>query len=257
MLRISRRSRATDNLQLATLTERIAGDLKIRRSVKLIFSSEVLTPMTSGIWDPKIVLPESARAWPRNTLEMSLTHELAHVKRRDTLWYLVGSLAAALYWFNPLVWWCRKRLVAESEFVCDDYVLLLGGEATVYAEELLSIARHVGRRRFALPVGAGMTRKSELEGRLMSILSDRKRAFGLNGLFVTIGIALTIALVAPLSGVQLQAVETDQKSKAADAAVVSSGETSKTVRPVLKAGDGYPSPDEFVPVTSYPETDLV
>jgi beta-lactamase regulating signal transducer with metallopeptidase domain len=58
-----------------------------------------------------------------------LLHELSHAKRLDCAARLVGQLACAVYWFNPLAWLALTWLQAESERACDDLVLRAGTKA--------------------------------------------------------------------------------------------------------------------------------
>ncbi|NIR79340.1 MAG: energy transducer TonB, partial [Gemmatimonadetes bacterium] len=57
-----------------------------------------------------VVLPEDYGRWSSGTLDRVLLHELAHVQRRDCSAYLVGELARAIHWPNPLVWLALYRL---------------------------------------------------------------------------------------------------------------------------------------------------
>ncbi|MFQ5498531.1 MAG: TonB family protein [Candidatus Zixiibacteriota bacterium] len=254
MLRISKRSKKTDKLNIIELTDSILAKLKPRRPVALTFSADISSPVTIGYWNHTIIFPKHAQEWPMRNMEMSLTHELAHIKRYDTLWYLIGSVTAVLYWFNPLVWICRRMLVTEAEIVCDDFVLKNGSCAPAYAENLLGIARHINRKQFVIPVGVGMARRSELEGRLVSIMSDRKRIVSVKNSIFTLGILSALAFVLPLSGVQLLAVETDNQATltgAHSAGEQSSDDTTKNEK--QKVNEENPDPNDFVAVATMPE----
>ena len=56
------------------------------------------------------MLPATARQWSDEQLRSVLLHELAHIKRRDTVVQLLAQIACALHWFNPLVWFAAWRL---------------------------------------------------------------------------------------------------------------------------------------------------
>ena len=98
-------------------------------------------PLTWGIARPRVLLPAGTEAWPADRLEAVLTHELAHVRRRDCAWQLVAEAACALHWFNPLAWAAARRLRLESEHACDDQVLIAGSRGADYAGHLLDVAR--------------------------------------------------------------------------------------------------------------------
>jgi tetratricopeptide (TPR) repeat protein len=99
-----------------------------------------------------------------------LLHELAHVRRRDWITLLVAEIAAAVYWFHPLVWLARREARRSCERACDDLVLDAGTKPSVYAAHLLGIVRSLKpARAAALPVMA-MARPSQFEGRMRAIL---------------------------------------------------------------------------------------
>ena len=68
-----------------------------------------------------------------------MAHEQCHVRRRDNLAMAIHMIVEALYWFHPLVWLIRVRLIEEQELACDEQVLRLGAEPAVYAESLLKV----------------------------------------------------------------------------------------------------------------------
>ncbi|MFW6079804.1 MAG: M56 family metallopeptidase, partial [Gemmatimonadota bacterium] len=143
--------------------------------VRLRESAAVRVPLSAGVVRPTILLPEGASDWPEARLASVLVHEMAHVRRRDALAHLVGRLACALFWFNPLVWRAARRLRAESERACDDAVLALGTRPSTYASHLFEIAHAAVGERGPVP-GLAMARPSEFEGRILDVLAaDRRR----------------------------------------------------------------------------------
>ncbi|HLQ78650.1 MAG TPA: M56 family metallopeptidase, partial [Terriglobia bacterium] len=48
-------------------------------------------------------------------------------------------LAETLFWFHPMVWVIRFRMIEEQERACDEEVLRRGGDPQVYAESILKI----------------------------------------------------------------------------------------------------------------------
>jgi hypothetical protein len=131
-------------------------------------------PITWGIVYPVVLLPDDADAWPEERRRFVLVHEMAHVKRLDALTQLAGQIALAFFWFDPLVWIANRRMQLEREHACDDYVLRHGTAPSHYAEELLAMVRALGTAapRASQPAFAAlaMARRSEFEGRMLSIL---------------------------------------------------------------------------------------
>ena len=60
--------------------------------------------MTWGVRRPLILLPESALYWPGERLHAVLLHEIAHIRRRDSLTQMLALVTCAFYWPNPFVW---------------------------------------------------------------------------------------------------------------------------------------------------------
>src|SRR4029079_6034896 len=68
--------------------------------------------------------------------------ELAHVARLDWAKLLLGRVATALFWFNPLVWVLAREAHQLREETADDAVLAADIPDTDYAELLVGVARH-------------------------------------------------------------------------------------------------------------------
>lgn len=112
----------------------------------------ITSPMTVGVWRPRVLLPTAAASWPADRRRVVLLHELGHVQRRDVLVQVGAQLACALYWWNPLTWLAAARLRVEREHACDDLVLAAGVRPSTYAAELLAVARSGAAPRTAAAV---------------------------------------------------------------------------------------------------------
>ena len=90
------------------------------RQVPLKLHGGLSSPVTVGFWRPVILLPAALLSgMPVALLEALLAHELAHVRRWDYLVNLLQSVAEALLFFHPVVWWLSARMRAEREQVAD------------------------------------------------------------------------------------------------------------------------------------------
>ncbi|MEM9888057.1 MAG: M56 family metallopeptidase [Bacteroidota bacterium] len=142
-----------------------------RENVQIYICSDFQTPMTFGFFRAKIVLPTEAISWSSKQLNMVLMHELAHIRRKDYLFHLIGLLTLGFYWFHPLVYLLQKWQQQEREKACDEYVLKQGIANTNYAESLIQVARnmlHKTSKRWdaSLPMAA----TSETKKRVLAIL---------------------------------------------------------------------------------------
>jgi len=194
--------RVQDGSWLA-LAQRIAERLGIRRPLTLLRGDRLGVPVTWGVVYPVVLLPEEADDWSEERRTYVLVHEMAHVKRLDALTQLVAQLATALFWFDPLVWYAARRMRAEREHACDDYVLRYGTTPSTYASDLLEMVRALGSPSYrgAQPAFAAlaMARRSEFEGRMLSILDPHLDRHPLRRRGTLALAALSLALVLPLA----------------------------------------------------------
>ena len=185
---------------------RAAGLVGLRREVRLLLSGETATPMTWGWLRPLVLLPAAAERWDEERRRVVLLHELAHVRRADWLLRLLARLVCSIYWFNPLAWAAARRLAVEQEIACDEEVVALGTRPSSYAGHLLAIARAAGAAARPVAHALDMARRSQMEGRLMSILEGGKRLPGGRGLTV-VALVLIAGLVPALAAIEPWAEE--------------------------------------------------
>ena len=114
----------------------------LKRPVQLLESALVQVPLVVGHVRPVILLPLGAVAGlSPNCLEAILAHELAHVLRRDYLVNLLQTVAEALFFYHPAVWFMGNCLRAERENCCDDTATaLVGGDPLRLARALTALA---------------------------------------------------------------------------------------------------------------------
>lgn len=185
---------------IRTLASGIARDLGCRRDIDVRQSARLSVPVTSGwIW-PRVVLPVGCEAWPESRLRSVLVHEIGHVARYDCLTHWLVQAGCALHWLNPLAWLAARRARLEREQACDDLVLRFGTRATDYAADLLTIARTLPRRG-ALTAAVAMASPTDLERRLVSVLTPQCARHGLRGGAVTASVLLTTLAVCAVAAV--------------------------------------------------------
>jgi bla regulator protein BlaR1 len=169
----------------------------IQAAVEVRLSQGLVEPGVVGLFYPILLLPEGIveRLTPAQ-LEAVLAHELCHIRRRDNLCASLHMIVEALFWFHPLVWWIGARLVEERERACDEEVLSLGNQASVYADAILQVCKLYLESPLACVSGVA---GSDIRRRIEAIMSNR----GVEGLnrakkFLLAG-AGSAALVAPVA----------------------------------------------------------
>ncbi|HEX6132845.1 MAG TPA: M56 family metallopeptidase [Longimicrobiales bacterium] len=195
----------------------IAAEMNLARPIQLLEGDQAAMPITFGVLRPTLLLPSSARSWSAARQSIVLRHELAHVRRRDSLSQLVAELGCALYWFNPLMWYAAYRMCAEREHACDDVVLQSGSRASDYAQELLEIAGSLRLRQVDAVAAIAMARRSHLRTRVVSLFDGRvRRERASTRLLVPAWIGAFL-LVTPLSSLTLELTDPVPEAARADA----------------------------------------
>jgi beta-lactamase regulating signal transducer with metallopeptidase domain len=191
----------------------LAKRLGLRRRVSLFQAESSVVPMTLGIFRPAIVVPNSWRTWTCEQRECVMLHELAHIKRFDVAYQLVGCFAAAIHWFNPLVWLALRQLRIERELACDDCVLEAGELPSEYAKQLVVVARAYQPSRPTVSVA--MASSARLDDRIRAILDTARSRLPLSHpTAITLSIAAltlfsTVAVIRPVE----RSVHADESPK--------------------------------------------
>lgn len=170
--RLTRPSRKAADHDLLAEARELARGLGLGGEIDLRLSPAVDSPLSWGLWSPRVVLPADADQWPEDDRKAALLHELGHARRRDVFTQTLAAVSCALLWFHPLVWLAAARMRDERERACDDLVLQSGIRSTSYAQCLVRLAREVSpdaRPRIAL---VGMTKGPDLTDRVERLVSD-------------------------------------------------------------------------------------
>ncbi len=184
---------------IVTALESASSQLRMRRPVTLLIYPGRTIPVVWGILRCRLLLPAAARHWNSEQLRSVLLHELAHIKRRDTLAHLLAQFACALHWFNPLAWFAAWRLGLERERACDDLVLASGVRPSAYAEHLLGVVTQLVPAPWTQSCGLAMARKSSLEGRLVAVLSQHLNRRGVTTALAAVVLLLGVGIAVPLA----------------------------------------------------------
>ena len=123
--------------------DEIAGRIRVSRPTKLIVSAAVQVPTVVGWLRPAVLIPIGAlTGLPAEHIEALLAHELAHVRRHDYLVNILQSIAEALLFYHPAVWWISSQLRNERELCCDDEAVAISSDAFTYVRALASLEAH-------------------------------------------------------------------------------------------------------------------
>jgi beta-lactamase regulating signal transducer with metallopeptidase domain len=127
---------------IQSFADRFTRILGITKQVRVFLSTKTETAETCGFLKPLILLPVSLiTRLSAAQVEAILVHELYHIRRNDYLINIIATSFRSLFFFNPFAQLLYKALERERELACDDGVLELGYEPSVYAEALFSLEK--------------------------------------------------------------------------------------------------------------------
>jgi len=152
------------------LRRRVSASIPLRENIYVC--DEVPSPFILGIAKPRIYLPSALDEAQRGSV---LSHERAHLARRDHWWKPLGFALLAVYWFNPLLWLAYTLLCRDIELACDERVLrgMDAGQVKDYSSALLACS--VPRRMLAAcPLAFG---EVGVGARVKNALRYKKPAF--------------------------------------------------------------------------------
>lgn len=124
-LKIAERNKAMQGSKLladnAFVNELVDG-FRLKRKVTVLLNDNLSTPVTYGVFRPKIVL-QSYILEDEELLEHVLVHELTHIKYFDIAFTHIKNIALCLYWYNIAMWIASKLFEDDIEILCDKKVL--------------------------------------------------------------------------------------------------------------------------------------
>ena len=156
--------------QCASAISGNADDVRIR------FSEVVPVPITIGVLNPIIILPQQLLLEANDeVLTSAIGHELIHVRRRDYALNFIYELLYLPLLFHPAAALIRRRIRQTRELSCDELVAERVLNAEIYARSLVKLASSAPPlRRLSVTTTVGIADADILEARIMSLLRKPK-----------------------------------------------------------------------------------
>ena len=166
---------------------------KVREAVKIRGGWEcdrIETAFILGFIRPKIYIPMGLSPTVRKHI---LAHERTHLEKGDHWFKMIGFLALALHWFNPLVWVAYILLCKDIELACDERVVQFMEleERKSYSAALLSCSTRQAHFA-ACPVAFGEVSVKE---RIKTVLNYRRPSFWISLLGVIAILFVAVCLL--------------------------------------------------------------
>ena len=170
------------------LRRRVSASIPLRENIYVC--DEVASPFILGILRPRIYLPSALDEAQRGSV---LSHERAHLARRDHWWKPLGFALLAVYWFNPLLWLAYTLLCRDIELACDERVLrdMDAGQVKAYSSALLACS--MPRRMLAAcPLAFG---EVGVGARVKNALRYKKPAFWVVAASVAVCVVVAVCFL--------------------------------------------------------------
>ena len=170
------------------LRRRVSVSLPIRDHIYLC--DAISSPFILGVVKPHIYLPSGLDEVQRQNV---LSHERAHLARRDHWWKPLGFALLAVYWFNPVLWLAYALLCRDIELACDERVIRTMDESAVKTYSTVLLACSMPRKAvITCPLAFGEVGVKE---RVKNALHYKKPAFWVVAASVAVCVVVAVCFL--------------------------------------------------------------
>lgn len=170
------------------LRRRVSVSLCVRENIYLC--DAISSPFILGVVKPHIYLPSGLDEVQRQNV---LSHEQAHLARRDHWWKPLGFALLAVYWFNPALWLAYTLLCRDIELACDERVIRTMDESAVKTYSTVLLACSMPRKAvITCPLAFGEVGVKE---RVRNALHYKKPAFWVVAASVAVCVVVAVCFL--------------------------------------------------------------
>lgn len=170
------------------LRRRVSVSLHIQDNIYLC--DGISSPFILGVVKPRIYLPSGLDEVQRQNV---LSHERAHLARRDHWWKPLGFALLAVYWFNPVLWLAYALLCRDIELACDERVIRTMDESAVKTYSTVLLACSMPRKAvITCPLAFGEVGVKE---RVRNALHYKKPAFWVVAVSVAVCVVVAVCFL--------------------------------------------------------------
>ena len=182
----------------AMLLYALVSYLRLRRRVRvslpiqdhIYLCDAISSPFILGVVKPHIYLPSGLDEVQRQNV---LSHERAHLARRDHWWKPLGFALLAVYWFNPVLWLAYALLCRDIELACDERVIRTMDESAVKTYSTVLLACSMLRKAaITCPLAFGEVGVKE---RVKNALHYKKPAFRVVAASVAVCVVVAVCFL--------------------------------------------------------------
>jgi len=187
----------------------MAAHLNVTRSVQVL-CADIAVPLVAGWRRPALVLARDAEDASRSDdWSAIVAHELAHIRRHDTLINGLQLVAEGVLFFHPAARWMAARARVEREYCCDDIASAWTGDPIRYSRALAALEESRQPVRLAVAAASG-----SLLDRIQRLTGLRRRVVTARGTALAGLASLVAAVIFALSFVVPPIIPLDAKLRA-------------------------------------------
>lgn len=190
-------NKEVSDIKILNLLSDCEEKLNIKTRVELSRNSLITSPMLTGFFRPKIILPIGELA--DNELSYIFVHELTHYKQRDMFYKWLIQIVVCVHWFNPFVYLLEKEVNKSCELSCDEKVISVLDDTARrgYGDTLISFLKSGNLYKSSIASVTLTEGAEQLKERLGSIMNFKKKSKSLQILtgILTVGIIFAAVFV--------------------------------------------------------------
>ena len=179
---------------------------------------------------------------PAVSKETSLEHILEHEQIHQKQWHSVDRILVELFvminWFNPVVWFYRKSVIQNLEYLADSAVISQGTSPAQYQLSILN--QYIG--------SASITNKfsSQIKNRINMLNKDYK-----------LGSSWKLALILPLVLVAFIAISCSEKDPANTAGILKTSEVENMIYTEVDEMPTFQGEDPVMPFRHFIASNVI
>ncbi|MBQ8210821.1 MAG: M56 family metallopeptidase [Clostridia bacterium] len=164
--------------------------VSLRLTDNIYHCDNIDSPFILGVIRPKIYLPAGIDT---EQADYVISHEQAHIKRKDHWWKPLGFILLSVYWFNPVLWVAYVLFCRDIELACDEKAVKNMDNTYRKGYSLALVDCSVQRRTvIACPLAFG---EVGVKDRIKSVLNYKKPALWVIIVAVVICIAVSVCFL--------------------------------------------------------------
>ena len=191
-----KKQKLCSNEKILQLVSNCKKDMSIKSKILIISDKNSSSPAIFGFINPRLILPkEVCDKVNYDELRYIILHEMAHLKRKDTIIGFVISILQILHWFNPILWYVFYKIRQDREVACDAFALsyIDSNDYTKYGYTIIKLLENHKRCNGICGVQCIVNDKHGLKRRITMISLFKKNSYKWSA--ITIVLLILIGVV--------------------------------------------------------------